>query len=34
MVTALVIHQRRPVSAWLLLGLLPSAVGAWWLWLR
>jgi hypothetical protein len=33
-VAALVIHQRRPVSAWLLLGLLPSLAGAWWLWLR
>lgn len=32
--TALVIHQRRPVSLWLLLGLLPSLAGAWWLWLR
>ena len=34
MVTALVIHQRRPLSPWLLLGLLPSVAGAWWLWLR
>jgi len=34
MVTALVIHQRRPVSPWLLVGLLPSVAGAWWLWLR
>ena len=32
--TALLIHQRRPVSPWLLLGLLPSLAGAWWLWLR
>lgn len=29
--TALVIHQRRPLSPWLLLGLLPSVAGAWWL---
>lgn len=34
MATALVIHQRRPLSPWLLLGLLPSVAGAWWLWLR
>ncbi|HEX4977636.1 MAG TPA: hypothetical protein VFV40_07190 [Nocardioides sp.] len=34
MVTALVIHQRRPLSPWLLLGLLPSLAGAWWIWLR
>lgn len=34
MATALVIHQRRPASPWLLLGLLPSVAGAWWLWLR
>jgi len=34
MVTAFVIHQRRPVSPWLLLGLLPSVAGAWSLWLR
>jgi hypothetical protein len=26
---ALVIHQKRPVSGWLLLGLLPGLVGAW-----
>ena len=32
--TALVIHQRRPLSPWLLLGLLPSLAGAWWMWLR
>ena len=32
--TALLIHQRRPLSPWLLLGLLPSLAGAWWLWLR
>lgn len=34
MATALVIHQRRPLSPWMLLGLLPSVAGAWWLWLR
>lgn len=28
MVAALLIHQHRVVSAWLLLGLVPSAVGA------
>jgi hypothetical protein len=26
---ALVIHRKRPLSPWLLLGLLPGAVGAW-----
>ena len=25
----LLIHGRRPLSPWLLLGLLPAAVGAW-----
>jgi hypothetical protein len=25
----LLIHEKRPVSPWLLLGLLPAAVGAW-----
>lgn len=34
LLTALVIHRRRPVSAWLLLGLLPSLAGAWWIWWR
>ena len=29
MVAALVIHQHRLASSWLLLGLVPSAVGAW-----
>jgi hypothetical protein len=29
MVTALVVHQRRVLSPWLLLGLLPSLVGVW-----
>jgi hypothetical protein len=28
-VAALLIHQHRLLSPWLLLGLLPSAVGAW-----
>ncbi|HET6626627.1 MAG TPA: hypothetical protein VFG63_09570 [Nocardioidaceae bacterium] len=28
-VTALVIHQKRVLSPWLLLGLLPTVVGAW-----
>ena len=27
--TGLLIHERRPVSAWLLLGLLPALVGTW-----
>lgn len=26
---ALLIHRHRPVSAWLLLGLVPALVGAW-----
>ena len=26
---ALLIHKHRPVSAWLLLGLVPALVGAW-----
>jgi hypothetical protein len=34
MVAALLIHQRRPVSPWLLLGLVPSLAGAWWIFLR
>lgn len=34
MVAALLIHQRRPVSLWLLLGFVPSLVGAWWIFLR
>ncbi|MGA9746288.1 MAG: hypothetical protein WBQ50_02410 [Nocardioides sp.] len=29
MVAALVIHQHRLLSPWLLVGLVPSAVGAW-----
>lgn len=29
MATALIIHRHRLLSAWLLLGLVPSAVGAW-----
>lgn len=29
MVAALLIHQRSPLSPWLLLGLLPSLVGSW-----
>ena len=29
MVAALVIHQRSPVSTWLLLGLIPAVVGSW-----
>jgi hypothetical protein len=29
-VAALLIHQHRLLSAWLLLGLLPSLAGAWW----
>ena len=33
-VAALLIHQRRPVSPWLLLGLVPSLVGAWWIFVR
>lgn len=31
---ALLVHRRRLPSPWLLLGLLPSVVGGWWLWLR
>jgi hypothetical protein len=27
-VAALIIHQQRPLSPWLLLGLVPSALGA------
>ena len=34
MLAALLIHQRRPVSPWLLLGLVPSLAGAWWIFLR
>jgi hypothetical protein len=34
MVAALLIHQRRPVNPWLLLGLVPSLAGAWWIFLR
>jgi hypothetical protein len=34
MVAALLIHQKRPVSPWLLVGLVPSLVGAWWIFLR
>lgn len=34
MVAALLIHQKSPLSTWLLLGLLPSIVGAWWIFLR
>ena len=30
-VAALLIHQRRPLSWWLLPGLLPAAVGALWI---
>jgi hypothetical protein len=26
---ALLIHKHRPVSAWLLLGLIPALIGAW-----
>ena len=28
---ALLIHKHRPVSTWLLLGLVPALVGAWWI---
>lgn len=28
---ALLIHRHRPVSWWLLLGLLPAVVGVWWI---
>ena len=28
---ALLIHRHRPVSSWLLVGLLPALVGAWWI---
>jgi hypothetical protein len=34
MVAALLIHEKRPVSPWLLVGLVPSLVGAWWIFLR
>ncbi|MGZ4427143.1 MAG: hypothetical protein ACXVXC_17090 [Nocardioidaceae bacterium] len=34
MVAALLIHQRRPLSAWLLIGLLPSLVGVYFVFLR
>ena len=34
MVAALLIHQRRPLSPWLLLGLLPSLVGVYVVFLR
>lgn len=34
MVAALLIHQKHPVSPWLLIGLGPSLVGAWWIFLR
>jgi len=29
MAAALLIHQRRPLSPWLLLGLVPALVGCW-----
>ena len=29
--SALLIHKHRPVSTWLLLGLVPALVGAWWI---
>ncbi|QNN51914.1 hypothetical protein [Nocardioides mesophilus] len=29
MVAALVIHRRQPLSPWLLIGLVPTAAGAW-----
>lgn len=28
------IHRRSPVSGWLVLGLIPAAVGAWWIFVR
>ncbi|MBD8868852.1 hypothetical protein [Nocardioides donggukensis] len=34
MVGARLIHLSRPVSPWLLVGLLPALVGWWWLYLR
>ena len=34
MVAALLIHEKRPVSPWLLVGLVPSLVGTWWIFLR
>lgn len=30
-VAALVIHQKKPVSPLLLIGVIPSVVGAWWI---
>ncbi|MEP7088675.1 MAG: hypothetical protein ABI776_01100 [Nocardioidaceae bacterium] len=28
---ALLVHKHKPVSPWLLLGLIPPLVGAWWI---
>jgi 4-hydroxybenzoate polyprenyltransferase len=30
-VAALLIHKRRPISPWLLLGLLPALAGSYWI---
>ena len=34
MVAAMIIHGKRPVSPLLLLGFVPSLVGAWWIFYR
>jgi hypothetical protein len=34
MVAAMIIHGKRPISPWLLIGFVPSLAGAWWIFYR